>query len=85
MLFMVKVTHDYSTCQAHHPTKADLYKNTLANLGDHGIKVHGQHSNRLSHTNFIICETDSFEALDAAFDPILEMGHFEATPVMKRD
>ena len=41
MLFMVKVTHDYSTCQAHHPTKADLYKNTLASLGDHGIKVHG--------------------------------------------
>ena len=65
MLFMVKVTHDYSTCQAHHPTKADLYKNTLANLGDHGIKVHGQYSNRLIHTNFIICETDSFEALDA--------------------
>ena len=31
MLFMVKVTHEYSTCQAHHPTKADLYKNTLAN------------------------------------------------------
>ena len=85
MLFMVKVTHDYSTCQVHHPTKADLYKNTLTNLGDHGIKVHGQYSNRLIHTNFIICETDSFESLDAAFDPILEMGHFEATPVMKRD
>jgi hypothetical protein len=43
MLFMVKVTHDYSTCQAHHPTKADLYKNTLANLSDHGIKVHGHY------------------------------------------
>ena len=85
MLFMVKVTHDYSTCQAHHPNKADLYKNTLASLGDHGIKVHGQYSNRLIHTNFIICETYGFEALDAAFDPILEMGHFEATPVMKRD
>ena len=85
MLFMVKVTREYSTCQAHHPTKADLYKNTLANLGDHGIKVHGHYTNRLEHTNFIVCETDSFEALDAAFDPILEMGHFEATPVMKRE
>ena len=85
ILFMVKVTHDYSTCQAHHPTKSDLYKNTLANLSDHGIKVHGHYSNRLVHTNFIICETDSFESLDAAFDPILEMGNFEATPVMKRD
>ena len=25
------------------------------------------------------------KALDAAFDPILEMGHLEVTPVMKRD
>ena len=85
MLFMVKVTHEYSTCQAHHPTKADLYRTTLANLSDHGIKVHGHYTNRLEHTNFIVCETDSFESLDAAFDPILEMGHFEATPVMKRE
>jgi hypothetical protein len=34
---------------------------------------------------FIVCEADNFEALDAAFDPILEMGHLEVTPVMKRD
>lgn len=84
MLFMVKSTHDYSTCQAHHPTKADLFKDTLANLSDHGIKVHGHYSNRLEHTNFIVCEADTFEQLDAAFDPILEMGNFEVTPVMKR-
>ena len=74
MLFIVKSTHDYSTCQAHHPTKADLFKNTLANLGDHGVKVHGHYSNRLEHTNFIVCEAETFEQLDAAFDPILEMG-----------
>jgi hypothetical protein len=43
MLFIVKSTHDYSTCQAHHPMKADLFKDTLANLSDHGIKVHGHY------------------------------------------
>ena len=47
--------------------------------------MHSHYANRLEHTNFIVCETDSFESLDAAFDPILEMGHFEATPVMKRE
>ena len=56
----------------------------LANLGDHGVKVHGHYSNRLEHTNFIVCEAETFEQLDAAFDPILEMGNFEVTPVMKR-
>ena len=49
------------------------------------MKVHEMYSNRLEHTLFIVCEADSFEALDQAFDPILEMGHLEVTPVMKRD
>ena len=38
-----------------------------------------------SHTMNNVCEADTFEALDAAFDPILEMGHLEVTPVMKRE
>jgi len=48
------------------------------------VKVHNMYSNRLEHTLFIVCEADSFEQLDAAFDPILEMGHLEVTPVMER-
>ncbi len=53
-------------------------------LEHHGVKVHAQYSNRLEHVLFIVCEADTFEQLDAAFDPILEMGNFEVTPVMKR-
>ena len=85
MLIMIQSSHDYSTCQTHDPEKGPLFKETLANLGNHGVKVHAQYSNRLEHTLFIVCEADTFEALDAAFDPILEMGHLEVTPVMKRE
>ena len=85
MLFMIQSSHDYSTCQTHDPEKGPIFKETLANLGNHGVKVHAQYSNRLEHTLFIVCEADTFEALDAAFDPILEMGHLEVTPVMKRE
>ena len=85
MLFMIQSSHDYSTCQTHDPEKGPLFKETLANLGNHGVKVHAQYSNRLEHTLFIVCEADTFEALDTAFDPILEMGHLEVTPVMKRE
>ena len=74
MLFMIQSSHDYSTCQTHDPEKGPLFKETLANLGNHGVKIHAQYSNRLEHTLFIVCEADTFEALDAAFDPILEMG-----------
>ena len=84
MLFIVKSTHDYSTCQTHHPEKGPLFSETLANLGHHGVKVHAQYSNRLEHVLFIVCEAETLEQLDAAFDPILEMGNFEVTPVMKR-
>ena len=55
-----------------------------ANLGDHGVKVHKMYGNRFEHTLFVICEADSMEQLDAAFDPILEMGQYTVTPVMER-
>ena len=53
MLFIVKSTHDYSTCQTHHPTKKVpcLVIHWLT-LGDHGVKVHAQYSNRLEHVLF---------------------------------
>lgn len=39
---------------------------------------------RLEHKGYMVVEADSFEQIDAAFDPVLEMGHFEVTPVMQR-
>ena len=50
MLFMIQHTHDYSTCQTHHPENGPKFKETLANLGSHGVKVHDMYSNRLEHT-----------------------------------
>ena len=32
----------------------------------------------------MILEADTFEQLNAAFDPILKMGNFEVTPVIER-
>ncbi len=84
MLFMIQHTHDYSTCHTHNPQKAPVFRDTLTNLGDHGVKVHKMYGNRLEHTPFIIYEADSMEQLDAAFDPILEMGQYTITPVMER-
>ena len=84
MLFMITSKHDYSTCQANHPENNQHFRDTLSNLGDHGIKVHAMYSNRLQHTAFIVCEADSMEQLDAGFNPILDYGNFEIMPVMER-
>ena len=59
-------------------------ENTLASLPYQGIKVHANYVNRLEHKGYMVVEADSFEQIDAAFDPVLEMGHFEVTPVMQR-
>ncbi|MDB4203048.1 hypothetical protein N9767_01565 [Planktomarina temperata] len=49
-----------------------------------GLKIHANYVNRLEHKGYMVVEADSFEQIDAAFDPVLEMGHFEVTPVMQR-
>ena len=52
---------------------------------DHGLKIHANYVNRHEkHKGYMVVEADSFEQIDAAFDPVLEMGHFEVTPVMQR-
>ena len=61
MLFMITMTHDYSTCQTHDPKRGPVWKNTLTNLGDHGLKVHANYVNRLEHTGYMVVEADSFE------------------------
>ena len=69
MLFMITMTHDYSTCQTYDPERGPLWKNTLASLPDHGLKIHANYVNRLEHKGYMVVEADSFEQIDAAFDP----------------
>ena len=84
MLFMITCKHDYSTCQANQPENNQHYRDTFSKLGDHGVKVHAMYSNRLEHTQFVVCEADTMEQLDAGFSSILDYGNFEVTPVMER-
>jgi len=84
MLFMITCRHDYSTCQANHPENKQHYRDTFSKLGDHGVKVHAIYSKRLEHTQFVVCEADNMEQLDAGFNPILDYGNYEVTPVMER-
>ena len=48
------------------------------------MKVHFHLVNRLEHATYLLVEADSFEAIDTVFDPILELGHYEITPGVRR-
>jgi hypothetical protein len=50
----------------------------------HNITVHGRYGNRLEHINFYILEAISMEDIDAFFDPVLELGDCDITPVIKK-
>ena len=51
---------------------------------DHGITIKARYANRLEHINFFIVEATSMEAIDALFDPVLEMGQWYRTPVIEK-
>ena len=85
MLFHVTHTHDYSTCTTHVPEKMKVFGNGITDAAKaNGVTIHGRYSNRMEHTAFFILEADTFEAIDATFDAVLEFGQFEITPVIKK-
>lgn len=84
MLFMVQHTHDYSTCMAHDPAAVAAMGSIVDKAGDFGIKVHARYANRLEHTNYYVIESDSMEDIDKLFEPLLTMGHWDITPVIKK-
>ena len=84
MYFVIQHRHDYSTCQAHNPETAIAMGDLVTNASKHNIVVQGRYSNRLEHTNFYIMEANGMEDIDALFDPVLELGSWEITPVIKK-
>jgi hypothetical protein len=50
----------------------------------HSITIKARYANRLEHTNFFIVDATSMEAIDALFDPVLEMGQWDITPVIEK-
>ncbi len=83
MYFVVKHTHNYSTCQAHVPESVAAMGDIVTRAPEHNVQVHARYGNRLEHTNFYVIEADSMEDINALFDPVLELGDWDLTPVMK--
>ena len=84
MMFIIRQKHDYSTCHAHNEEKLHKSQAAVQGFADKGVKLHAMYNNRLEHTAYMVVESDSMEAIDEAFDSILELGHWEITPVVQR-
>ena len=82
MMFHIQATHSYQICGANDPDKKKLMRSTFLNAEEKGIKIHSLVTNRPSHTIYMIAESETFEAIDKMFDPILTMTDAIVTPVM---
>ena len=84
MLFMVIHTHDYSTCMAHDEDAIKVMGDIVERASEFGVTIHARYSNRLEHTNFYVIEAKDMESIDKLFEPVLIMGHWDITPVVKK-
>ena len=84
MSFIIRQTHDYATCHAHNEEKLQKTHSAVQGLADKGVKLHAMYNNRLEHTAYMVIESDTMEAIDEAFDGVLELGNWEITPVVQR-
>ena len=82
MIVHVTWSHSYETCGAHDVETAKINKQAYDTASEKGVTVNSIYSNRPEHTMFMILEADTFEQIDAFFDPLLEMGTGEVTPVV---
>ena len=82
MIVHVTWSHSYETCGAHDAETAKINRQAYDTASEKGVTVHSIYSNRPEHTMFMILEADTFEQIDAFFDPLLEMGTGEVTPVV---
>ena len=84
MFFHITGSHSYDTCHVHDSEKVSVQKAAFGSAEKHGVIIHYNVVNRLTHTTFLLAEADTYEAIEAVFDPILELGHYEIVPVVKR-
>jgi hypothetical protein len=72
----------YEACKTHDVEGQRLIKKAFTGASEKGVTVHSVYSNRPEHTMFMVLEADTFEQIDDFFDPLLEMGHANISPVI---
>ena len=64
------------------PKAKRFIKKAFETASEKGGTVHSTYVNRPQHTMFMVLEAKTFEQIDDFFDPLLEMGNGEITPVV---
>ena len=69
---------------AHDEDAIKVMGDILERASEFEFNVHARYSNCLEHSNFYVIETNDMETIDKLFEPVLTMGHYEITPLVKK-
>ena len=82
LLFHVTSVHTPETCPANDPARIrDTFGKMLNSADDIGVKVHSVYSNSISHTFYMVVETDEMSKISAMFEPTLKIATADIVPI----
>jgi len=82
MLFHATHTHSYQTCHAHDEDRKAKVMEAVQSAGDIGINIIGIFVDPPGHVAYFVLEAESMEQIVQFFDPLLELGDTDISPVM---
>ena len=83
MLFHITHVHSAESCPYHDPeTVAKTYGKALLGFEEAGVTLHGAYVDALSHTFYLIVESDELSKIHTALGPIIDAGNAEIRPIL---
>ena len=83
MLFHITHTHHYDDCLRKSIEKQKIWNKVFFESEYSDIEFLEVLACRINHKSFIIVEAESVKAIESAFEPIIDFGNFEISPVSK--
>jgi hypothetical protein len=82
MLFHATHTHSYQTCHAHDEDRKAKVMEAIQSATDIGINIIGIFVDPPGHVAYFVLEAESMEQIVQFFEPLLELGNTDISPVM---
>ena len=82
MLFHATHTHSYQTCHAHDEKRKAKVLEAVQSAGEIGINIIGIFVDPPGHVAYFVLEAESMEQIVQFFEPLLELGNTDISPVM---
>ena len=82
-VFHCEHRHSPTNCFGNDATKKQLWIQAVKDAGKHGVTVRQFLISPLEHRIFLVLDSPNFQAIEAAFGAVKELGDMVITPVLE--